>query len=232
MERLHVIVDAEAEYQGKRKLRVLDPFAGIGLIHELNHNTVGIELEPEWAQQHPRTKLGDSTKMRYKESFDVVATSPCYGNRMADHHNAKDICKKCHNKRKLRVHCKVCKGTGFSHRRTYKHYLGRDLLPNNAGAMQWGDEYRQLHAKVWKKSVEALRPNGLFVLNIRNHFRTERKGEPPVLQHVAEWHLQTLGRLGLAIQEYHFVETPGYRFGENRDLRLDGEQIIELRKVV
>lgn len=228
---ISLIVDTEADRLRKKRLRVLDPFAGVGWIHTLDHDTVGIEIEPEWACQHPRTKLGDSTKLRYKETFDVVATSPCYGNRMADHHDAKDICKKCHNKRKLRVDCKTCKGTGLSHRRTYKHYLGHDLSPNNAGAMQWGDDYRELHTKVWAKSVTALKPGGLFVLNIRNHFRTFNKKVGPVEQHVAEWHLQTLGQLGLAIQQYHFVETPGYRFGENRELRLAGEQVIELRKV-
>lgn len=232
LEQIGLLLDQEADAQGKQKLRVLDPFAGEGWIHELEHNTFGIELEPEWAMKHERTQVGDACDLPFKaKSFDAIATSPCYGNRMADHHNAKDICKKCKNKRALRKDCKICKGTGLSHRRTYKHYLGRDLSANNAGAMQWGDDYRELHERAWTEAARVLRPGGLFVLNIRNHFRTIRKGQPPELQHVAEWHLECLGQLGFAIQKYHFVETPGYRFGENRELRLDGEQIISLRKV-
>lgn len=41
--------------------RVLDPFAGTGRIHLLAEglfadlDTVGVELEPEWANLHPRT---------------------------------------------------------------------------------------------------------------------------------------------------------------------------------
>ena len=51
-------------------------------------------------------------------TFDMVVTSPTYGNRMADHHNAKD------GRRRI----------------TYTHNLGRTLTPGNSGAMQWGED--------------------------------------------------------------------------------------------
>jgi hypothetical protein len=40
--------------------RVLDPFAGTGRIHELPCETWGVELEPEWANMHPRTIVGNA----------------------------------------------------------------------------------------------------------------------------------------------------------------------------
>jgi hypothetical protein len=86
--------------------------------------TVEVELEPEWASQHPRTMVGDARALPLPDAtFDMVVTSPTYGNRMTDHHNAKD----------------------GSRRITYTHNLGRTLTPGNSGAMQWGEDYRQLH---------------------------------------------------------------------------------------
>jgi hypothetical protein len=39
---------------------------------------------------HPRTIVGNALQMAFAgASFDVVVTSPCYGNRLADHHNAR-----------------------------------------------------------------------------------------------------------------------------------------------
>ena len=70
---------------------VLHPFAGIGGIHRLNRSTVGVELEPESAEQHPNTIVGNALDLPSPDDiFDAIATSPTYGNRMADHHDAKD----------------------------------------------------------------------------------------------------------------------------------------------
>src|SRR3982750_3152473 len=67
---------------------VLDPFAGIGRIHQLEDLdrgiiTEGVEIEPEWAALDPRTRLGDATALpeHWAAAFDAVVTSPCYGNR-------------------------------------------------------------------------------------------------------------------------------------------------------
>ena len=100
---------------------VLDCFAGTGKIHLLPFKTYGIELEKEWAEMHSNNIIGDATKICFKDnSFDAVCTSPTYGNRMADCHNAKDE----------------------SHRNTYTHILNRKLNDNNSGKMQWGINYK------------------------------------------------------------------------------------------
>lgn len=106
--------------------RGLDPFGGTGkifLLHDLvpDLQIECIELEPEWAAYDSRITVGNALALPYCDaSFDWVCTSPTYGNRMADHHNARD----------------------GSRRNTYRHALGRPLHRDNSGAMQWGDEYR------------------------------------------------------------------------------------------
>lgn len=177
--------------------RVLDPFAGVGGIHVLGdrgHDTYGTELEPEWADQHPRTTRADARNVGAlwpAGSFDAVATSPTYGNRMADHHEARD----------------------GSYRRTYKHTLGRDLTDGNGGAMQWGDAYRHLHAEVWAAVVPLIRPGGRFVLNCRDHQRANERVR------VTAWHVAELVALGLELVTADEVDTLGYRFGANTTVR-------------
>lgn len=78
--------------------RVLDPFAGVGRIHELRpqFETVGIEIEPEWATVSPHTVVANALHLPFpNRSFRFAASSPCYGNRMADSHDAKEKCKAC-----------------------------------------------------------------------------------------------------------------------------------------
>ncbi len=111
---------------------VLDPFAGIGRIHDLkNRQTTGVEIEAEWANQHPDTLVANALDLPFPDQhFDAIATSPTYGNRMADHHNAKD----------------------GSRRTTYRHLLGHELHEDNSGRMQWGEQYRVFHAAAWKEA--------------------------------------------------------------------------------
>jgi tRNA G10 N-methylase Trm11 len=108
---------------------VLDPFAGTGKIaliknHGYNGLVVCNEIEPEWAETSQykvdEWHIGDAANMSWAadKSFDAICTSPTYGNRMADHFDAKDS----------------------SHRITYRHYIGRPLNNNNTGKMQWGGE--------------------------------------------------------------------------------------------
>lgn len=244
LDAIEPILEHEAFVQGKKKLRVLDPFAGIGRIHDLPHNTVGVELEPEWAQCHKDTEVGDATKLRFRaNSYDAVVTSPCYGNRMSDHHENKDSCKKCegwghwfeqfdYKAKWYRIVCDACKGTGLSHRRSYKHYLGRDLSPNNAGELLWHDgpkgrPYRLLHQRAWTEAVRVSR--GLIIVNCKNHLRTVKTGEPPVLQKVTEWHMKALVHLGCSIEQVVRVQVHGYKFGANRDIRDSYESIIVAR---
>lgn len=185
--------------------RVLDPFAGTGRIHELQRcSTIGIEIEPEWAAMSCKTIEGDARRLprQWTEHFDMVITSPTYGNRMADHHEAKDSSKRI----------------------TYRHVLGRPLSPGSSGSMQWGDEYRELHIVAWAEVWRVLKPDGLFVLNIRDHIR---KGE---LVPVTDWHVKTIVNLGFTHVTSHYVPTPGMRFGANSTLRVDGETVAVFQK--
>lgn len=178
---------------------VLDPFAGTGKIHALENDTYGVELEHEWAFMDHRTECGDATRLRFfDESFDAVVTSPCYGNRMADHHNARDDSK----------------------RNTYKHVLGRDLSPGSAACMQWGPEYRELHERAWREAWRVLRPGGRIVVNIKDHIRRGKQ------QYVSWWHYRTLVRLGFVPYRYVWVPTPGQRQGQNGAARTSGEWVF------
>jgi tRNA G10 N-methylase Trm11 len=163
--------------------------------------TVGVEIEPEWAAMDWRTVVGDATALPFPDDvFDVVATSPCYGNRLADHHEAKD----------------------GSVRHSYTHDLGRRLHPNNAGQLHWGEAYRDLHDRAWRESVRVLRPGGRFLLNISDHVR---KG---AVQPVTAWHVETLKGLGLVVVDHWELSTPRLRFGANANTRVDCESVVVL----
>lgn len=208
IETLDKVMLSEAERNDAR-LRVLDPMAGVGRIHELDRScvyaTIGVEIEPEWATQHPGTIIADASTLPFQgESFDATITSPAYGNRMADHHNAKDD----------------------SRRMTYKHVLGRDLSPNSGAGLQWGHPYRELHTKILSEMVRVTKPDGLVVVNISNHVR---KG---VVQHVVEWYAETMCRMALLMERVIPVPTPRMRFGENGTLRVPYEHVIVMRKGV
>lgn len=171
---------------------VLDPFAGIGGIHYLDQfgfPTVGVEIEPEWCN-HPRTVRADATFLPFAdEVFPIVITSPTFGNRMADNYNVQDS----------------------SIRRNYRLFLGHELAPANTGAMPWGPAYRVLHAVAWYEVWRVTKPGGVFVLDIKDHIRNHRR------QHVADWHYQTITRLGFDLVEVIRPEVKGFKFGENRD---------------
>lgn len=183
--------------------KVLDPFAGTGRIHELPFDTYGIEIEPEWASMHPRTTLGDSTKMRFADAFfDAICTSPTYGNRMADSHNAKDDSK----------------------RNTYTHVLGRQLNKNNTGQMQWGMKYRSLHEQVYHECKRVLKSNGLFLLNMKNHIRNGKEVD------VTNWHKKVLIGMGFELIHTESVTLKGNGFGANGKARTGVEYILVFRR--
>lgn len=203
---IDAIVELLAPYEISR---ILDPFAGEGNVHaiadRLGADSVGVEIEPEWANLHERTIVGDSTAMTATMvgPFDCVVTSPAYGNRMADKHDAKDD----------------------SDRATYKHRLGRDLTENNGGGMQWGEDYRTLHRAVWCRVVELLQPGGLFVLNIKDHVRDGRRVP------VSGWHVATLLDLGLKYVDDNGFESKGLgSAGENEHTRIGVEHVYLLAK--
>lgn len=183
---------------------VLDPFAGTGRIHDLQaHTTVGVEIEPEWAAMSENTLVADALHLPFQnEFFKAIVTSPCYGNRMADHHDAKD----------------------GSKRITYRHTLGRKLHPNNSGQMQWGLAYKDFHLRAWVEAVRVLQPDGKFVLNCSDHIRGATR------QSVVDWHVKELVGLGLKLTDRIQVKTPRMGFGANSKARVPYEEIVVLRK--
>jgi hypothetical protein len=209
-----VIVDKLAELvdtHGSDGDYILDPMAGVGGVHKLRDmcktkpNTVGNELEHEWADCHPRTKQGNCLTLPYPdEFFDWIIVSPPYGNRMADTFTPSE--------------------DDDSIRMTYKNRLGRDLSEDNSGGMQWGHDYRMFHDKTWAEAYRVLKPGGFFVLNVKDHIR---KG---VLQKVTEWHLNSLTKTGLVHHSTHEVTTPGNRFGRNGTVRVDFETVAMFTK--
>lgn len=206
------IIDCYWREDRTAPLRVLDPFAGVGNIHNLPQycsrplETFGLEIEAEWANVHTRTEVGDATMLPYNNnSFDAVVTSPTYGNRMADHHEAKDD----------------------STRRNYRVALGRDLSEQNTGRMQWGDRYREVHRAAWEECYRVMRLRGLLILNLRDHIRAGKRVP------VAAWHIATLVELGFELRSIAAVGSQGYGFGANSRSRVGtGELVVELAKVV
>lgn len=192
--------------------KVLDPFAGTGKIGKVkNHGFSGEifanEIEPEWLKNNEYQcdvlTFCDAEFLDYPESFfDAVCTSPTYGNRMADHHNAKD----------------------GSRRNTYTHCLGHTLADGNTGKMQWGIEYMAKHERIYAHLAKLIKPGGKFILNIKNHIRRGKEID------VTAFHVATLEQNGFFVVERKMIRTPSLKFGANAEKRLDGEYIILLQK--
>lgn len=173
---------------------VLDPMAGTGeRLKELSlllpdTNFYGIEIEPEWANMTPEiVKVGNILKLPFEnESVSNILVSPPYGNRMADHHNAKD----------------------GSRRTTYRHMLNRPLSEESSAGMQWGARYKEFHIKAWIECYRVAKEG--FVLNIKNHIRSGEEID------VVKWHVDTLTGIGFAVYSVYEIQCGGNTFGANR----------------
>lgn len=193
--------------------RILDPFAGTGRIHGVIDDTpdwyidyvpftVGVEIEPEWAAMHSRTIVASALTMPFPDgTFDGLCTSPCYGSRMADSHNAQD----------------------GSVRYSYTHTIGRKLHRENSGQLQWGDAYRQFHQVAWAECLRVLQPGALIVVNVSNHIRAG------VEQRVTEWHLNWFLANDCQVVDLERVSTTRLRHGANRDARARYENVFVVR---
>lgn len=223
--------------------RIVDPFAGVG-IERLAQAVgdgflvVGVELEHEWLPEGGDMVQGDSMHPPFRpRSFDAMASSCAYGNRMADNHDAKDNCKPCSGKGTVvvgEIHyaegvtpklapCKACGGSGLSKRNTYKHTLGRQPSPGSTTVMQWGPAYRDTHERIWRRTAELLRPEAVVLLNVSNHIRDGKE------RLVAEWHLNTWLMLGARVHHVERIGTQRLGHGANHDTRVDGELLLVLQ---
>lgn len=191
--------------------KILDPFAGVGRIHELRpeFETYGVEIEPEWAEASPYTVTGDMFELKElmrDESnilplyFDMIVTSPVFGNRMSDHHDAKDD----------------------SRRITYRHTIGRPLHENNSGRLNWGAKYRDFHERAYKVLSGVGAKD--FILNIKDHIRGGQR------IYVSEFHIDTIRGLGWELVETEFIKTGGVRDGQNYNIRVSGELVAWFKK--
>lgn len=205
MEKIGAVLEDELDYGAT----ILDPFAGVGGVHDFSDRwmTVAVEIEPEWAAQSAErgtTWCGDFFEFEWETSFDAVVTSCTYGNRMADNHQPSP--------------------DDTSTRITYRHKLGRQLTANNSGGMQWGGKYRRFHETAWARVHGLLVPGGLFVLNVSDHIRDHEKVP------VTAWHRATCKKAGFEVVEDHVVATRRMGFGANGAARVDGEHVIVMRK--
>ncbi len=187
--------------------RVLDPFAGVGTIHELRPDclTSGIEIEAEWAAASEHTLHGDSRTVMAgipAGSFDVVATSPAYGNRLADpYYEASD------------AHA----------RRSYALDLGRPLSDGSGAGCEFDTDgtYEELHEAIWAEAARVVRPGGLFLLNCKDFQRDGR------IMPVTGWHIATLTDLGFVVIDLRTLPAAGLPFTSAKPL---SELVVVLRK--
>jgi len=176
---------------------ILDPFGGIGKLKQIRLDAIINEIEFEWAKEAGGI-CGDVLRLPFDdETFDAIVTSPTYGNRLADHHNAKDKSKRI----------------------TYKHCLGHDLHPHNSGQLQWGEKYQEFHLLAWKECLRVLKPQGKFILNISDHIRNKR------IVFVSDWHVHTLVHLGWFPVGWIPIYTPRMKRGANNKSRVGHENI-------
>jgi DNA modification methylase len=198
----------------KHQSLILDPFSGSGRIHELPTDTIGLEIEYPWST----SVCGDATNMPFADkSIPCIVTSPTYGNRMSDHHSAKD----------------------GSYRRSYTHDIRRltkndeyQLHSNNTGYHRFNVRYRNLHRNAYREMVRVLTDNGLLVLNVSDHIRQFE------IVKVSEWHLNICQALVVnkddvpyqfqLIEEFQ-IETPRLKFGTHSELRVPYERLFVFR---
>lgn len=197
----------------KNRAWIFDPCAGDGTrLKELRDNYLpdsfflGTEIEKEWAEITPSIIMNmdafDYLRLTVTR-YDAILTSPVFGNRMSDNFNARDASKRI----------------------TYRHRLGHELSENNSGKLQWGDTYRNFHERLWEECIRVLKPDGIFVLNIKDHIRKGKR----IL--VTDWHIDTLCCLGMFVTEHVKMEVPSMKRGENYDLRIPYESIIAFQKL-
>jgi hypothetical protein len=132
-----------------------------------------------------------------------LATSACYGNRLAEHHEARD----------------------GSERRSYKHDLGRMPTDGSNATFHWGHQYWAFMARAYRAMRNVVREDGLVLVNVSDFVRNMK-----VVPAVA-WHAGALWGAGfVADQQPVAVGTPRLRYGANYEARADHEVILVFRQ--
>lgn len=196
--------------------RWLDPFAGVGNFFNLIPRdcwpvSVGVEIEPEWAGQREGVVLGDSrhlVRMFGPDSFDGVISSPVYPNGMTDNFNA------------------GAKSGRAYRRQTYRQSLGRPLSVGSTAGVGRGltSRHNMMHTEIAQQIVQVLRPGGQLLWNVKDVIV---KGE---IVDVVGWWKGLWAALGLRWVDTKWVPCPGYRYGRNRDARVDVEAVLHFVK--
>jgi hypothetical protein len=226
---------------GTAPAKVCDPFCGVGRVHELRARgwvTYGGELESEWAASSPYTIVADALHYPAADGFfDAICTSPAWGNRLADSHDAQERCSACggegtierfaiphevDNGYELGIAfdpCPKCAGAGRREyvRNTYRHALGRPLTHGSTSGMQFGKRYCWFHADWLVEARRLVKPGGLLIVNVGNHIRAGREID------VVGWWLTVVLHAGFLVRAVDKVPAGKLRHGANHELRVDGE---------
>lgn len=188
---------------GEDIFTIYDPFAGTGkgvnFFRKLGYDAVGTELELEFIDS-PWVRHEDAFYyMTCHDGFDVVFTSPVYGNRMADKDMRESVAG------------------------TYAKGLGRLASEGSSCHLQWGADYRAFHARAWRAVAGCLRPGGYFLLNISDHVRDKK------LVPVSAWHVLEACHAGFEWIDARTVSTPRLRYGANSGARARSEWLHVFR---
>lgn len=227
---LRSLVRLEARRQGIERPKLLDSFGGVGRIHQLDDiaRTRAVELRPRWAACHARTRVGDATRLPHwwTQSFHVWATSPCYGNRLRDHHVANDSCKTCVGKTGVvDPSCRVCKGRGLSSRRSYAHDYGEPFEhEHDGGVLRFGtDAYSSLHERAYQQAHRVVVDGGGALLNVSDFYEQKQ------LVDAVSWHRAAMRDVGWRYVRTVPVVTKRLLHGANRQ-RAEHEVVLVFRK--
>lgn len=214
------LLAAEQQRHPGEELWVLDPMAGVCTIHAIAMPgvvTFANEIEAPYVeigrQLYPgcESAVGDAADLAFEdEIFDAVIVSPDFGNRYADHHNA-------------------CDG---STRRSYTHDLRHltgdpsyQLDPRSSARHRaTRREYWDRQICYWTEAYRVLSKGGLMVLDVKDGVEAKRTVE------VVSGHRDILLDVGFAIETEMPLPAPGFRYGENNELRHDGHTVIMARK--
>jgi len=227
---------------------ILDPYAGIGRVHELGRDdTLGIEIEPEWANEHQRTTWADSSKIVpsasdhgflvfprqlagpksgldwvEKSTFNKVLPRPNAIVTSPDYGNRmSDQYLGTPEEQRLRAE----KGA-MPRRRGYAISLGRKVSPGSTAGFSFGPQYRALHAEIFTAVTGVCLPDARLALNVSDFFETRPGDDGPSRVHVVSFWVELIASLGWVVERLIPVGTRRFRDGANSDLRVDAETVI------